>query len=174
QIRKTGPSMPPMLPQGNPQPGKPQPGNPQPGKPQPGGPVVGGKTKIQGGAFDPEFGESAPDGGLLVGFEIGLQKFFNNDVVRAMRPIFRVGDKETLGTQRGTNLSRVVKVVAKPGYAVGAVTAKAGLTVDGMSVTFMKITPAGRLDPNDAYESDWIGGRGGGAPMRLGGDGTPV
>jgi hypothetical protein len=170
-VKAGGPSPPPM-----PQPGGPMPGGPMPGGPQPSGPVGGGKTKIQGGGNDPEFNEAAPAGGLLVGFEIGLQKFFNNDVVRAMRPIFRAGDKDkdTLGTQRGTDLKRVVKVVAKPGYAVGAITAKAGLTVDGMSVTFMKIAPDGRLNPNDTYESDWIGGKGGGAPQRLGGDGTPI
>jgi hypothetical protein len=156
-------------------PGGPGPGGAPTGAPPagPAGPVVGGKTRIQGGAFDPEFAESAPDGGLLVGFELGLQKFFNNDVVRAMRPIFRAGDKETLGTQRGTDLTRVVKVVAKEGYAVGAITAKSGLTVDGMSVTFMKITPTGGLDPGDAYESAWIGGMGGGQPVRLG-NGTAV
>ncbi len=145
-----------------------------PTAPPDGGSVAGGKTKIQGGGRDPEFSEAAPEGGLLAGFEIGLQKFGPNDVVRAMRPIFRVGTKLKSGTQRGTVLTRVVRVVAKPGYAVGAITAKAGLTVDGMSVTFMKVTPDGRLDPADAYDSAWIGGRGGGAPRRLGGNGTPV
>jgi hypothetical protein len=132
------------------------------------------RTKIQGGAFDPEFTDRAPEGGLLVGFEIGLGKFFDNDVVRAGRPIYRVGNQESTGKQYGTDTSRLIKVVAKPGYAVGAVTAKAGLTVDGMSVKFMKITDTGRLDPKDSYESEWIGGKGGGGPERLGGDGTPV
>lgn len=164
----------PMTPPSGPMPTGPMPTGPAPGGPNPMAPVAGGRTRIQGGVNDPEFSEAAPVGGLLVGFEIGLQRFGKNDVVRAMRPIFRVGDNESLGTQRGTILSRVVRVVAKPGYAVGAITAKAGLTVDGMSVTFMKVTPDGRLDPSDAYESNWIGGRGGGPPMRLDGNGTPV
>jgi hypothetical protein len=138
-----------------------------------GGPAAGNRTQIQGGGGDPQFSEAAPDAGLLVGFELGLQKFFNNDVVRAMRPIFRVGDNDAVGTPRGTDFNRVVKAVAKPGYAVGVITVKAGLTVDGMSVTFMKVTPAGSLDPMDAYESEWLGGRGGGPPVRLG-NGTPV
>jgi hypothetical protein len=38
----------------------------------------------------------------------------------------------------------------------------------------MKIMDPARLDPNDAYESEWIGGRSGGNPVRLAGDGTPV
>src|SRR5262249_40903072 len=139
-------------------------------------PVVGkgGKTKIVGGAFDPEFSDPAPANGLLVGLEIGLGKFVANDVVKAVRPVFRVGDKESLGKQQGKDTSRVVKVIAKPGYAVGAITVKAGLVVDGMSVTFMKIGGDGRLDPKDAYESEWIGGKGGGRPERLAGNGAPV
>jgi len=130
-------------------------------------------TQILGGGGDPEFQDVAPKGGLLVGLEVGLGKFFNNDVVRAVRPVFRVGDRDEPGTQRGTELDRVVKVIAKPGYAVGAVTIKAGLTVDGLSVTFMKVT-GGKLDPNDSYESEWVGGYGGGGPVKLAGDGSLV
>ncbi|MBN9576981.1 MAG: hypothetical protein J0H26_01320, partial [Alphaproteobacteria bacterium] len=51
----------------------------------------------------------------------------------------REGGKEVLGEQRGTELNRVVRVVAKPGYAVGAITTKSGLGLDGFSVTFMKV-----------------------------------
>ncbi len=132
-----------------------------------------GATKIVGGGRDPEFRDTAPKDGLLASLEIGLGKFGSNDVVRAIRPVYRVGGNDSFGMQRGTDLSRVVKVIAKPGYAIGAMTVKVGLTVDGMSVTFMKVGQ-GKLDPNDAYESPWIGGMGGGAPVRLGGTGTPV
>ena len=98
------------------------------------------RTRVVGGGADPEFSEEAPENGLLVGLEIGLGKFFNNDIVKSARPIFRVGDKDSPGKQVGTEWSQVVKAVAKPGYAVGAITVKAGLGVDGMSVTFMKVT----------------------------------
>jgi S1-C subfamily serine protease len=158
---------------GGPRPGGPRPGQPPPGGPPAGNPMAGGRTQIMGGGGNATFEEAAPNGGLLIGFELGLQKFFNNDVVRAMRPVFRAGDNESLGTQRGTVLDKVVRVVAKPGYAVGAIIVKAGATVDGMGAIFMKVTPDGRLNPNDSYQSDWIGGQGGGAPQRLG-NGTPV
>ncbi|HEX5271643.1 MAG TPA: hypothetical protein VFW33_14195, partial [Gemmataceae bacterium] len=137
-------------------------------------PGTKGGTKIVGGAFDPEFTDTAPEGGLLVGFEIGLGKFVSTDIIKAARPIYRAGGKESLGKQYGTDTSRVVKVVAKEGYAVGAINVRAGLLVDGMSVTFMKVNGPGRLDPKDSYESEWVGGKGGNAPVRLGGDGTPV
>jgi S1-C subfamily serine protease len=130
-------------------------------------------TKIMGGAFDPVFKELGPDGSFLVGFEIGLGKWFDNDVVRAVRPIYRKDSKDEFGEQRGTETERLVKAIAKPGYAVGAVTIKAGLTVDGMSVTFMKIV-GNKLDPKDSYESEWLGGKGGGGPEKLGGDGSAV
>jgi hypothetical protein len=134
---------------------------------------VNGATRVLGGAFDPAFTDTAPDGAMLVGFEIGLGKFGNSDTVGAARPIYRTGAKETPGNQHGTKTKRLVKVVAREGYAVGAITVKAALVVDGMSITFMKIDN-GQLDPNDAYESAWIGGNGGGPPVRLGGTGTPA
>jgi hypothetical protein len=64
-------------------------------------------------------------------------------------------------------------VKAKAGYAVGAITAKHGLALEGCSLTFMKVVD-GKLDPKDAYESDWVGYVGTKRPGKLGGDGTPV
>jgi hypothetical protein len=128
--------------------------------------------RIHGGGGDPESRDVAPAGGLLVGFEVGLGKFVNNDIIGAIRPIYRVGDKESDGELYGTDMKRAVKVIAKPGYAVGSISVKTGLGVDGFSITFMKVTD-GKLDPKDSYESEWIGGPGGFTLVRIG-DGTPV
>ncbi|MFO0956052.1 MAG: trypsin-like peptidase domain-containing protein [Isosphaeraceae bacterium] len=136
-------------------------------------PTAGRGPRVKGGAFDPESTDVAPPGGLLVGLELGLAKFFDNDVIHAVRPIYRAGEKESTGKQYGTDLGRVVKVVARPGYAVGAIIIKTGLGLDGLSVIFMKVAKD-RLDPSDSYESEWIGGPGGDAPEQLGGDGTAV
>jgi hypothetical protein len=130
-------------------------------------------TNILGGAFNPEFQDVAPAGGVLVGLEAGLGKFFNNDVIKSIKPIYRVSEKEESGKQIGNGDGRVVKVVAKPGYAIGAVSIKAGLGLDGFSVTFMKVI-GDHLDPLDSYESQYIGGPGGGGPDKLGGDGKFV
>ena len=122
-----------------------------------GNPSQDNRTRMVGGGFGKDlFEEAAPQGALLVGLEIGLGKFVNTDMVQAVRPIFRAGDKETLGQQQGTNLTNVIKVVAKPGYAVGAMNVKAGANADGLSITFMRIK-GDRLDPADAYESPWVG-----------------
>jgi hypothetical protein len=135
--------------------------------------LADGATQIMGGAFDPQFQDEAPKGGVLIGFEVGLGKFVNSDVVRAIRPIYRTAQGDVPGKQYGTDTSRVVEIKARPGYAVGAITAKAGLTVDGFSVTFMRSGPSG-LSVNDSYESEWVGGMGGGRKTVLGGTGTPV
>ncbi len=131
-------------------------------------------TITMGGGFDPLVRDVAPSGGMLVGFEVGLGKFFDSDVVRAVRPIFRTRGAETLGEQYGNELDRVVVVKAKEGYAVGAITVKAGLTADGFLVTYMRVINDKQLDPADNYESIWIGGFGGGGPMELSGGGRPA
>ncbi|OWK35838.1 S1 family peptidase [Fimbriiglobus ruber] len=128
---------------------------------------------ILGGAFDPEFKDLAPEGGLLVGFEFGLVKVFDRDWVRAAKPIYRAGGMETTGEQRGTQLDNVVTLKAKDGYAVGAISAKHGLRFDGLSVTFMKVVN-GKLNPKISYESEYVGTTEVKNPTKLGGDGTPV
>ncbi len=70
-------------------------------------------------------------------------------------------------------LAEFLDLEAKEGYAVGAIVVKAGDRVDGFRVVFMRIK-GDRLDPNDKYESRWVGGRGGRAETLLGGDGKPV
>jgi len=128
--------------------------------------------RIHGGGSE-EHRDAAPPNGVLVGLEVGMGKWFNNDVVTAIRPIYRVGEKESFGEQFGTSTGNTIKVVAKPGYAVGSIKAKAAGGLDGFSITFMKLVD-GKLDPKDSYESEWIGGQGGGAPVLIGGDGTLV
>ena len=81
-----------------------------------------------------------PEGSVLVGFEVGLGKWGNSDVVHAIRPIFRTAaGHETFGKQHGTDTSRVIVVKAKRGYAVGSITAKSMALLDGFSVTFMEL-----------------------------------
>jgi hypothetical protein len=128
---------------------------------------------VVAGGGNPLFKEVAPKDGLLIGLEIGLGKFFDQDVIKAVRPIYRVNGKEELGTQRGPRLDGAVTIKAKEGYAVGAMTCKSGLNFDGCSLTFMKVTD-GKLDPSDAYESDWVGWQGNKQPRVLTGGGMPA
>ncbi len=137
------------------------------------GQVKDGATQIMGGAFDPVFRDQAPAGGVLIGLNVGLGKFINNDIIAAVQPIYRTPMGEVLGQAHGNNFSRLVRIKAKDGYAVGGITGKAGLTMDGFSVTFMRVA-GDALDPADQYRSDWVGGRGGGRETFLGGGNRPI
>ena len=116
-------------------------------------------TKILGSATGSKFKDVAPEGGVLVGFEIGVGKWApTRMMISAIRPIFQTaGGEQTLGNQHGTALGKTVRVKAKPGYAVGAVVGKeAGVFIGGLAVKFMKLGKEA-LDPKDNYESDWVG-----------------
>ena len=147
---------------------------PQPGPNDPAGETVGAQTKIVGAAAGERFRDVAPEGGVLIGFEVGLGRVGQRDFINAIRPIFRTpSGGETLGLQHGTNTSRLLRVKARSGYAVGAVTARAGAVVEGFSVTFARLSGE-RLAAKGAYASEWIGGQAGGPETPLGGDGTLV
>ena len=125
-------------------------------------------TQIVGGAYEPVQQEVFTEGRLLVGFEFGLGKYVNWDIVIAVRPVYRTGDKEELGRQLGSDTRRLVKMVAKPGYAVGRLTTTGG----GVSLTFMKVQD-GKLNTRDVHESEWAG-EPRGFQHKLGGDGAPI
>jgi len=131
------------------------------------------KVTILGGAFDSEFKDVSPEGGLLIGFEIGFGKFANRDMIRAAKPIYRVGDKEVFGEQYGTQVTNKVTLKAKEGYAVGAISVKHGLGFDGMSITFMKVAD-GTLDATETYDSEFVGSDENKPTTRIGGSGKSV
>jgi hypothetical protein len=147
--------------------------NTDPGRPNEIG-TRAGRTRVLGGGFgrDP-YTDAAPEQALLVGLEVGLGKFFDIDVVHSVRAVFRAGDKESVGPQHGTNLTRVTRLVAKPGYAVGAMTVKTGANADGLSLTFMRIN-GDKLEPTDSYDSEWLGDPRPGRKTVLTGNGRPV
>src|SRR5262249_28856032 len=68
---------------------------------------------------------------------------------------------------------RTVQVKARPGYAVGGLTGRAGLLLNGMSLTFMRINGS-QLNPDDHYQSDWIGDRKGGSEASIASQGMLV
>jgi hypothetical protein len=132
------------------------------------------REEVLGVDFDPKQTDTAPAGAILVGLEVGLAPFFDYNIVGTLKPIYRKGKTDSTGQHYGMDEKNgVVKLLAKPGYAVGAITAKTGLGIDGVSVTFMKID-GDRLDPSDAYESAWVGGMGGGGPRKVTGEGAPA
>jgi hypothetical protein len=134
----------------------------------------------------PSFNDAPDGGGVLIGFDLGVGKFFDIETIYAARAVFmtpggdeempdhglfrnKVLPKKTLKTQ----VRRTVHLRAKPGYAVGAMTLRSGLNINGLSLTYMRMRGKA-LDPNDSYESEWVADRTGGGEASVGGDGAPV
>jgi hypothetical protein len=134
------------------------------------------KTKNSGvtGGGRKEFAEVPAEGGLLIGFNYTLGNFVGQPVMGWMQPIFLTARGEKLGTAYGKidPKAKVMQVKAKKGYAVGAMTVRGGGGLDAIEMTFMKIDKNG-LNKADSYQSEHIGGKGGGEGKH-GGDGSFV
>ena len=52
---------------------------------------------------------------------------------------------------------RSVSVIAKAGYAVGALKIDAPQYVSAVQIVFYRVKIDGQLDPSDAYTSEWLG-----------------
>jgi hypothetical protein len=130
-------------------------------------------TSQQMGTGAEAYDDVPKDGALLIGFEVTYGRYATNPTIKTVRPLFLTPNGKSAGTTHGVPGDSLTRVEAKAGYAVGAVTIKAGLGVDGMSVTFMQIGEKG-LNPNESYESEWLGGLGGADKTKLGGSGALV
>jgi hypothetical protein len=93
---------------------------------------------------------------------------------RSLQPLY-LGPTATVEGRKvgGSAGEAVVDLVAKPGYAVGGMSARATERFNSFKLIFMKISGT-RLDATDAYESPWVGGQNGGQEIRQGGDGRPA
>jgi hypothetical protein len=111
-----------------------------------------------------------PKGALLIG--LYYTTFDNRGLPNVLQPIFLTATGEVKGKVYGVpNAGERVQVVkARRGYAVGGMYIRAGATLDGFRLTFMKIMENG-LDTTDKYDGPYIGGLGGGDGT-VGGDGN--
>jgi len=130
------------------------------------------RTQVMGTGQEP-YEEVHEQGGLVVGFAVTYGKFGSNATIATVCPLFLTPSGKVMGKVHGAAGTPGKQIEAPPGYAVGAVTIKAGLGVDGMSVTYMRITADG-LDPSQHIESEWLGGPGGSHKATLAGTGAPV
>jgi hypothetical protein len=134
------------------------------------------------------FREVVPECAILVGFDLGLGKFMDIDSVYAIRPVYRSAQGETSYGEYGlftnkrvpgttkrikSEVTHTVRVRAQKGFAVGGLTIRSGLNINGLSVTFHRISGTS-LDPRQAYTSEWVGDRTGGSEASLSSKGAPV
>ncbi len=126
-----------------------------------------------GGGFSKKTFEEIPaDPSILIGFN--YTSIQDNKYPGFIQPIFLTSHGEVLGKEYGDvkKGTEILKMKAKPGYAVGALYTRGGGGIDAIKPIFMRITPTG-LDVNDKYEPAQIGGNGG-SPGTFGGDGNFV
>jgi uncharacterized protein YtpQ (UPF0354 family) len=121
----------------------------------------------------PAYRDIAPPGGWLVGLRVTQGSNWNG-AIRAIEPIYQVGRNYQLGQRHGLpgGVSQT-ELLAREGYAIGAVTVRAGLVMNALKVEFQRVN-GNRLDVNDAYESDWVGSEGGRLYEPLRSEGTPM
>jgi hypothetical protein len=127
-------------------------------------PNVGEDTRFAGG----------PDGGVfryaerkpVIGVEYWTGAWDQEPCLARLIPVYATEQPVEGAAQR---------LLAKPGYAVGALTVRTKRYVNAVQVTFMKLGPDGKLDPKDKYTSDWFGATEvKGKEVNLGGDGRAV
>lgn len=131
-------------------------------------------SEVKGGAFGKQpFQDHCPNG-VLIGFRIGLGRFFQNPVVKYIQPIYLTPDGEEAGPGFGSNskLKDIFVTIAPPGYAVGGLEIRGGGGLDAVKVTYMAFNGT-RLDPSQRMVSEQFGGAGGHASI-LDGNGTPI
>ena len=119
------------------------------------------------------FREVAPKHGVLVGMRVGYVNAFGGSKVGSIQPIFQVDSTYSEGQQYGGNMAPSLTVMARPGYAVGAINTRTGLLLDGFQIIFARYK-SGRLDTKDSYKSDWIGDPRGGGSANVSGGGNIV
>ena len=119
------------------------------------------------------FREAAPPRGMLVGFRAGYVEIFGGPKIGTVQPIFQVGNRYVSGKQVGGTVPLETTVVARPGYAVGAIRTRTGLIVDAFQVVFMRFRD-GQLDPDDSYTTNWLGDPRGGWSRDASGDGKLI
>lgn len=112
--------------------------------------------------------DDGPADSYLAGF-----RFVLSDRIEGVRAVYRTGNGEVDGRQFGNSGNPNHSVVAKDGYAVGRIVGPLTPTAEGMRVVFMRRVDD-RLDPNDRYESDWIGRSDGEPKISLGSGSAPV
>lgn len=132
------------------------------------------KTDIIGQLGGSPFEHVWESGGLLVGFDVSTQGYYDHTVIASVQPIYITPKGEEAGPAFGhVQGDTLVRIRARPNYVVGAITGKGGNRVDGFKVHFVRLK-GGALETADTYESEWIGGPGGGPPKALSGEGKMV
>jgi hypothetical protein len=132
------------------------------------------RTDVVGGTWGDPYEDFPHPRCLLVGFHTTTSTSSEKTpIVKSIQPIYAGPGRTTGPRVYAKPEGKTITVEAIKGYAVAGIVGRGGTKVDAFKVIFMRIGGTS-LDARHSYESDWIGGSGGGEEKRLGGDGQPV
>jgi len=126
--------------------------------------VPGNPTELVGGSGGAPFHRASPDLRPMLGVRFALGSWARQPALQLFEPLF----------DRRTAPGPGQSIMARDGYAVGALRIHAGTLVHAVQVVFMRQQQDGRLDPDDAYDSPWVGTPSHGEAITVGGQGVPV
>jgi hypothetical protein len=131
------------------------------------------RTKTIGGKGGKKFEQISEHHGILIGFRVAVEDLDGHPILKSLVPVYLADDERVPGPRLGDPASDISSVIAKPGYAVGALMIRHGRErIQGMRPIYMQIAGTG-LNVADSYEGDWVGG-GDGKEGRIGGNGRPI
>jgi len=129
---------------------------PQPALPR------GTGTKIIGGTGGMPY-QAVGSGGPVLGFRYAMGSWAGEAALAELEPLYAAASDPA-----------PQQVIARQGYAVGALEIDAPKYVSAVRIVFMRLGADGRLDPKDSYPSEWIGTPSGKPTRTVGGSGKKV
>ena len=127
------------------------------------------KSKEHGWTMGNEVFSIMPEGGgLLVGLDVSVGTF---NKITGIRPQFLTAKGVVAGPVIGEVSVKGARMLSKKGYAIGAITLKGGIGIDGLGVTYMAIEEDG-LNPQQSSDGPLVGNATEG--VKIGGEGAPV
>jgi hypothetical protein len=127
-------------------------------------PNVGRDTEIAGDGSGGMPQRYVEPGGRLLGVEFRTGEWEGEKCLGGLVPVFHDDQPVTISG----------RVMARHGYAVGAVEVQSARFVDAIRLVFERVKDDGTLEPADSYESDWIGYPSDLKTKRLASEGRPV
>jgi hypothetical protein len=126
-----------------------------------GAPSAGRQTELLGGNGGSPFQRTSPNGQPVLGVRYRMGNWGGRERVGGLEPLF-------------TSAAGRDVILARDGYALGALEVDADEYVDAVALVFMRLALDGSLDPADSYTSEWIGDPTGNPTRTIGGDGAKV
>lgn len=120
-------------------------------------------SELVGGAEGRLLRHTDPSGRAVIGVRYRERERRGEQVMQRLEPLFEKPRASTFWEA----------VVAREGYALGAIQVDADTEVRAVRLAFMRID-GDRLDPKDVYTTEWIGTRTGGQPKTLNAKGARI